>query len=103
MKAPGSDAAVDLVGAESRVEELAPRQYTMLEISQAPEPHGISRTLPAHIRERTHDPNFAPRPGAGGERGTLKAGARRSLEAKAGQQALLGLAADLGDDLDVAL
>jgi len=60
MKAPGSDTAVDLVGAESRVEELAPRQYSMLEVRQPPEPHGILRTLPAHIRERTHDPNFAP-------------------------------------------
>jgi hypothetical protein len=60
MKAPGSNAPVDLVGAEPPVEELAPRQHTMLEVHQAPEPHGISRTLRAHIRERTHDPNFAP-------------------------------------------
>jgi hypothetical protein len=60
MKAPPSDSAVDLVGAQSRVEELVPCQHTMLEVRQAPEPRGISRTLRAHIRERTHDPDFAP-------------------------------------------
>src|SRR5215210_4207472 len=65
----------------------------MLAVRQAPDALRISGGFRAHSRESTHDAEFAPR----------WTDRTVDLQAEAREQALLGLALDLGDDLDVAL
>jgi hypothetical protein len=52
---------VDLVGAEARIEELAPSDDAVLAIRQLPDLNRISSAFPADNPKRAQDRIFAPR------------------------------------------